>query len=290
MSVKEIVVVSGKGGSGKTTLVASLCVLLDNKVIVDADADAADLHVLLKPNVKRRELFKGKSIARIDPKRCTRCDVCAQLCRFDAISVSDSGIYEVDPVRCDSCTLCKIACASGAIDMVEVFSGEWFESDTAYGKFIHARLFPGAENSGNLVTMVKHRARIVADEESIPYVLVDGSPGIGCPVISTLSDADFAIVVVEPTHSGFHDLKRLKDLINSFKLRSGIVINKHDVNEDVRDRIEEFAEKEDMVLLGRIPFDRCVMDALVEEKIAVEYCFHLRGVFSEILSRIIGEL
>ncbi len=282
---RELVVISGKGGTGKTSLVASFAVLMKDKVIVDADADAANLHILLKPKIKRKELFKGNMPAKIDTSRCIRCDECRRLCRFDAIRIDEKGDYVVNQMRCDSCALCKYACPVDAIEMVESISGEWYESETFYGPMVHAKLYPGAENSGNLVTMVKHRAKIISEENNIEYILVDGSPGIGCPVISTISGADFVVIVTEPTQSGLHDLRRVKELCDAFKVKTGVVVNKSTLNEGITKRIKSLAEEQGSLFLGTIPFDRCVLDAVINREIPCEACGSLRDVYAEILKK-----
>ena len=284
---RELVVVSGKGGTGKTTLTTSLAYLMKDKIIVDADAEAANMYILMKPEVRHKELFKGNKTAKIDTEVCTKCDICRKLCRFDAISIDENGNYVVDDIKCDSCELCKIACPVNAIEMKDVYSGEWYESDTPYGIMVHPKLYPGAENSGNLVTMVKHKAHIISEEKGIPYILVDGSPGIGCPVISTISGADFVIVVAEPTPAGIHDLKRVKKLCDSFKVKTGVVINKFDLNEDKSKEIEKFAESEKIPLLGKIPFDECVPKAIVNLKIPyeAEICDSIKKPIEEIYSK-----
>jgi len=287
---KELVVVSGKGGAGKTTLTASLACVLKDKVIVDADADAANMYLLMKPQIKHKELFKGNPKAYIDVDSCVKCDECRKLCRFDAIHIDDKGDYYVDELKCDSCELCKIACPVDSIEMKEVYSGEWYESETPYGIMVHARLYPGAENSGNLVTMVKHRARLIAEEKGIEYILVDGSPGIGCPVISTISGAYFVVIVTEPTPAGIHDLERVKRLCDSFKVRSGVVINKFDLNREKTKEIENFALREDMPMLGKIPFDACVNVAISNLEMPYEQCASIRvsvdGIFENIMERL----
>ena len=287
---KELVVVSGKGGAGKTTLTASLACVLKDKVIVDADADAANMYLLMKPEIKHRELFKGNPKAYIDVDRCIKCDECRRLCRFDAIHINENGDYYVDELKCDSCELCKIACPVDAINMKEVYSGEWYESETPYGIMVHAKLYPGAENSGNLVTMVKHRAKLITEERGIEYILVDGSPGIGCPVISTISGAYFVVIVAEPTPAGIHDLERVKKLCDSFKVRSGVVINKFDLNIEKAREIEDFALKEGMPVLGRIPFDTCVNRAITNLEMPYDRCESVRKSVNNIFENIMERL
>jgi len=288
--INEIVIVSGKGGAGKTTLAASLSCVIENKVIVDADADAANMYLLLGPEVKHKELFKGNPKAHINADKCIKCDECRQLCRFDAIHINDNDDYYVDELKCDSCELCKIACPTEAIEMKEVFSGEWYESETPYGIMVHAKLYPGAENSGNLVTMVKHRAKLIAEEKGIEYILVDGSPGIGCPVISSISGSQFVVIVAEPTPAGIHDLKRIKDLCDSFKVKSGLVINKFDLNFEKTDEIEEFANKNGVPVLGKIPFDDCVHRAVVALSMPYFMCKRVKNSVDEIFRGIVERL
>ncbi len=287
---KELVVVSGKGGAGKTTLTASLACVMDNKVIVDADADAANMHILLKPRVRLKELFKGNPKAVIDVEKCIKCDKCRELCRFDAIYIDDTGSYYVNELKCDSCELCIIACPVDAIKMKQVYSGEWYESDTPYGIMVHAKLYPGAENSGNLVTMVKHRGKLVAEEKGLKYILVDGSPGIGCPVISTISGADFVIIVSEPTPAGIHDLERVKRLCDSFKVKYGIVINKFDLNMEKTNEIEDFASKFNIPLLGKIPFDEDIPRVITQLEMPYVKCKTVKDAVDRIYESVMGLL
>ncbi len=267
---KEIVILSGKGGTGKTTLAATLSKLFNNKVIVDADVDAADMFILLKPEKKRIEDFKGKSIAIIRQEKCTKCGICKKLCRFDAISFDDNQ-YKINPYLCDGCTLCEIACPVDAIYMEQQVVGQWYISDTEYGNMVHSTLYPGAENSGNLVTMVKHQAQLVAQDNNVKYLVVDGPPGIGCPVTSSLSGATLSILVTEPTYSGIHDLKRVYEISKHFKVPATIVINKYDLNIDHSKEIEEFAKDNNITIIGKIPFDKSIVEAQINLKTPYEY-------------------
>ncbi len=286
---KEIVVLSGKGGTGKTTLTGSLSKLLREKIICDADVDAADMFLLLAPRVKKNTPFKGKFVAVIDHDRCVNCSICQQVCRFDAVYVED-GNYEIDSYSCDGCTYCKLACPADAITMEQQVVGDWFVSETEYGTMVHAKLKPGAENSGNLVTMVKVQAHNIARERSIPYILVDGPPGIGCPVTSALSGANLAVVVTEPTFSGMHDLERVYDLCRHFEVPVAIVINKYDLNRDNSRKIESLAIEKNIPVIGKIPFDRCVIEAISNNLTPVDFCDSLKPIFGEILDRIISLL
>ncbi len=286
---KEIVIISGKGGTGKTTLTSSFAYLMNDKIIVDADADAADMYILMNPKVKSKNLFKGNSPAKIDTDKCTKCDKCRELCRFGAISVIN-GNYVVNEMKCDSCALCKYVCPADAITMVDTISGEWYESDTPYGIMVHAKLYPGAENSGNLVTMVKHRAHILSEEKGIEHILVDGSPGIGCPVISTISGADFVVIVTEPTQSGIHDLKRVKKLCDSFKVKSGVVVNKYDLNKQMAHNIEKFTDENGSMFLGNIPFDQNVSYAIVRKEIPYVACDKIKAPIESIFNKSMEQL
>jgi MinD superfamily P-loop ATPase len=287
---KELVIISGKGGTGKTTLTSSFAYLMKDKIIVDADADAADMYILMKPTIKKKELFKGNKPAKIDIDKCTKCDICRNLCRFDAISINNDGNYIVNEMKCDSCDLCRIACPANAIEMVDTISGEWYESETPYGIMVHAKLYPGAENSGNLVTMVKHRAHILSEEKGIEHILVDGSPGIGCPVISTISGANFVVIITEPTQSGLHDLERVKQLCDSFKIKAGVAVNKYDLNKDVSNKIKTFAEQNNSLFLGEIPFDTGVPKAIVNKEIPYVVCDSIKKPIEEIFNKAMENL
>ncbi len=289
MTPKEIVIISGKGGTGKTTITASFAFWLASKgvkfVVADADVDAADMHILLKPEVEKEEEFEGRAVAVIDNDLCTGCDICRQLCRFDAITVEE-GEYKVIEGRCEGCTLCEIACPVNAIKMVPQKVGRWFISRTPYGPMVHARLNPGGENSGNLVTMVKYQAKRIAEEKGYPVVLVDGPPGIGCPVISALSGASFALVVTEPTFSAIHDAERVLKTAAHFHVPSAIVVNKADINPENTEKIKKYASENSILFLGEIPFDRCAVEALMERKTPMESCPSLSRVMEKIFEKV----
>ncbi len=258
----EIVILSGKGGTGKTTLTASISKLIKNKIIVDADVDASDLFILLNPEIVKHEKFRGKSVARINQEKCTHCGACEQYCKFDAIHHDEKGIFGVNFYKCDGCALCTYVCPVGAITMSEEIVGDWYISRTEFGSMVHAHLIPGAENSGNLVTMVKHQAQLIASEEAKNRIIIDGPPGTGCPVISSLSGAKYAIIVTEPTLSGVHDLKRIIKIAEQFKVTPKIVINKANLNKENALNIEKFAQQNNIEVIGKIPFDRCVVRSL----------------------------
>lgn len=284
---KEIVVLSGKGGTGKTTIASSLAVLFRNKIIADADVDAANMYILMNPDNIKSGDFAGKPVARIDNRSCINCGICKDLCRFDAIDIINSQ-HTIDQLSCDGCTLCSLACPEKAIQMEPVMVGKWLSSDTEYGKFVYARLDPGAENSGNLVTMVKHQAKLLAESEKTNYILIDGPPGIGCPVISALSGADYTIIVTEPSIPGISDLKRMIKLSDHFKVKSGIVINKHDINSDNTKKIEVFADENNIDILGKVPHSFCIINEISKRTIPVGQCRELKEPLTEIYKKILN--
>jgi MinD superfamily P-loop ATPase len=241
-SPKQLVVLSGKGGTGKTSLVAALAAITDAKVLADCDVDASDLHLLLDPAQRHRELFVSGREARISAQRCNACGLCMEHCRFGAIRyVQENGArpsYEVDPVACEGCGLCAHVCTAGAVDMLEAERGEWFVSDTHHGLLVHARLNIGGENSGKLVTLVREAALRLARETGASLVLVDGPPGIGCPAIATVTGADLVLAVTEPTVSAAHDLRRLADLVKGFDLPLAVCVNKSYDTAMVRAQVE----------------------------------------------------
>ena len=265
--MQEIVILSGKGGTGKTTIVASFAVLARDKVLVDCDVDAADLHLLLQPNVKRSEEFWSGKTAYIDKKYCTGCGICEQVCRFDAIRN-----FKVDPVSCEGCGFCFHVCPENTIRMENNLSGEWFICDTKYGPLVHARLGIAQENSGKLVALVRQEARKLAQEQGLGYILSDGPPGIGCPVISSLSGANLVLAVTEPTLSGMHDLDRVLGVCQHFGVPALVCVNKYDINEENTSNIENFCEAMGVEVISKLPFDNVVTEALVKGLPVVEYC------------------
>jgi MinD superfamily P-loop ATPase len=264
--MKEIVVLSGKGGTGKTSIVGSLAALAERKVLADCDVDAADLHLLLKPRVKEETEFWSGQVAQIDPDKCTRCGLCQELCHFDAIKD-----FRVDPFSCEGCGFCWHICPAEAITMKENLSGHWFISDTRYGPLVHARLGIAQENSGKLVAQVRQQARKIAQEAKLGYIISDGPPGIGCPVISSLSGASLALLVTEPTLSGMHDLERVLGLCRHFGIPAVVCINKYDLNEENTRQIESRCHSQGIRVVAKIPFDNAVTEAMVHGLPLVEY-------------------
>jgi len=264
--MKEAVILSGKGGTGKTSIVGSFAALAKRKVLADCDVDAADLHLLLSPSVKQVSEFSSGQVACIDEAMCTQCDLCRELCRFGAIKD-----FKVDPLACEGCGFCYHICPDEAITMREKISGQWFISDTRYGPLVHARLGIAQENSGKLVAQVREQAKQIAREQSLDYIISDGPPGIGCPVISSLSGVSLALLVTEPTLSGIHDLERLLGVCYHFGIPVLVCINKYDLNENNTHQIEVYCSTRGIEVASKIPFDNVVTEALVHSVPVVEY-------------------
>lgn len=268
--MKQITIISGKGGTGKTSLTAALAAMMENAVFTDCDVDAADLYLLLQPEVKVSHPFPGGETARIDREKCTSCDICRQLCRFDAIR-ENNGVYSVIDFNCEGCRLCMHACPEKAITMFREENSEWYESDTRFGPMIHARLGIGEDLSGKLISQLWEKAREVAKENSADYILTDGPPGVGCPVIASVTGADLAVVITEPTMSGIGDLKRVYELADHFAIPLKVIINKADINPEMADRIENFCDENNIGFIGRIPYDKVFLDAMVNQKTLPEH-------------------
>jgi len=270
--MKEIVVISGKGGTGKTSLTASFAYLGGTDVIVaDCDVDAADMHLLLKPDFEKAEDFYSGELAYIVQDECIRCGKCAQVCRFDAIPIINNQ-YVVDPLSCEGCGYCARVCPTHAIINKDLKAGRWFVSNIKTGSImVHARLGIGADNSGKLVAKVKNEAKAIAGKQQKDYVIVDGSPGVGCPVVSSLSGAAFVVLVTEPSVSGLHDLKRVYELVHKFNIKAGCIINKSDINNNVTAEIEAFLQKENIIPICNLPYDENFTKAMVNGQTIVEY-------------------
>ncbi len=269
--MRQITVISGKGGTGKTTLVGSFAALAENKVIADCDVDAPDLHLLVHPEIIKKEEFKGLKVAVMDKTLCTECGTCEETCRFNAIASTEESGYAVNPARCEGCGACVFVCEQEAIMLKERVSGYAFISKTNYGTMVHAQLNIAEEASGKLVTVVRNKAQQVAEKESCELILIDGAPGIGCPVIASLTGVDLALIVTEPTMSGLHDLERILDVTRYFGIGSAVCINKYDINEENSARITEFCRQRGVEVVGKIPYDSVVTEAMVAGKPVVEF-------------------
>lgn len=272
--MRELVIISGKGGTGKTSLTASFAVLAEGPVIADCDVDAADLHLVLAPRVRERYEFRSGNEAVIVQSDCIGCGVCRRWCRFDAVTMEKNAqgetVFAIDPVSCEGCGVCVRFCPVQVIDFPERLCGEWMISDSRCGTMVHARLGVAAENSGKLVSTVRREARRIAEEQGSGLILVDGPPGIGCPVIASLSGASQVLVVTEPTVSGEHDLERVLSLTRHFSIPSAVCVNKWDLNPEMTERIEEGARRSGAAVAGRIRYDRSVTLAQIEGKAVVE--------------------
>jgi len=272
--MREIVIISGKGGTGKTSLTGAFAQVARNMVLCDLDVDAPDLHILLAPQVRRKQAFISGHEARIRPEDCTACGLCAELCRFEAIHEGrgkDSGPWVVDPLRCEGCKVCVTQCPAQAIDFPEKHCGDWYISDTRFGPMVHAQLFAGEENSGRLVTLLKQQAKQMAEEQGLSCVLCDGAPGIGCPVISSLSGTHLAVIVTEPTLSGRHDMERVAQLCEHFRIPVAVIVNKSDLNEEQTSLITRYCNEKNYELLACLPHDNLVTEAMVQRKVVTEY-------------------
>ncbi len=269
--MKQLTVISGKGGTGKTTLVGSFAVLAENKVIADCDVDAPDLHLLLHPEIVTKQEFKGLKVAVLDKSLCSECGTCEETCRFNAIVSTDDSGYAVNPARCEGCGACVFTCPQEALSLQERVSGYAYLSKTKYGLMAHAQLNIAEEASGKLVTVVRENARQIAEQEGCDLILIDGAPGIGCPVIASLTGVDLALIVTEPTLSGLHDLERILDVTTHFGIASTVCINKYDINEANSTRITEFCRQRGVEVAGNIPYDPVVTEAMVAGMPVVEF-------------------
>ncbi|MBE0516307.1 MAG: ATP-binding protein [Methanophagales archaeon] len=264
--MKQIAIISGKGGTGKTTIAAAFAALASNKIIADCDVDAPNLYLVLNPAIKAKKEFKGSQTAVIDEDKCTECGLCEDTCRFDAIHD-----YEINPILCEGCGVCGISCPEEAIRLEEGVSGYTFISDTKYGPLSHARLHTAEEASGKLVTVVRDSSIELARGSQNNLILIDGPPGIGCPVIASLSGVDIALIVTEPSQSGLHDLKRILGVVEHFSVKPLVCINKYDINEEVTGEIEALCKKKGIELVGKIRYDESITKAMVEGVPVVEF-------------------
>jgi MinD superfamily P-loop ATPase len=265
--MKELTIISGKGGTGKTSVVASFAALAENKVLADADVDAADLHLILDPEIVHKEDFKGGRTAQIDPERCIECGECIDYCQFNAIGPD----FVVNKIDCEGCGVCVHFCPVQAIDFPQNICGKWYISETRFGPMVHARLGIAEENSGLLVSLVRNQAKVLAEDRGLDTIVVDGPPGIGCPVIASVTGTSAVLIVTEPTLSGLHDLERVAGLTDHFKIPTLACVNKFDLNEEISDQIAVYCAKNDIELVGLIPYDSAVTHAMVAGKSIVEF-------------------
>jgi MinD superfamily P-loop ATPase len=286
--VKEITIVSGKGGTGKTTVTAALASAGKKLVLCDGDVDAADLHLVLDPQVQESHVFEGNWVASVQADQCGGCGICTEYCRFDAISFNGSGIPVIDPFKCEGCRLCERICPSSAIVSHRSTRNHWYVSSTRHGTLVHARMGPGEENSGKLVTRVRQKARELAMQEKAGVLLTDGPPGTGCPAIAAITGTDLVLLVLEPSLSGLHDAKRVIELIDQFNIQVAAVINKYDLHPSLSEEIETFLKERAIPMLGKIPFDEKMVYAMVEARSVIE--FAPRSESAEIFRRIWKEI
>lgn len=265
--MRELVIISGKGGTGKTSLIAAFASLAESKALCDADVDAANLHLLTDPSVRERHDFLGGRTAIIDQDRCTECGLCRDLCKWKAVTET----FEVDPIECEGCGVCVYFCPEKAIDFPVKTCGEWFISDTRFGPMIHARLGIAEENSGKLVTLVRRETRELAARKSLDLIITDGPPGIGCPVIASIGGASAVLIVAEPSVSGLHDMERVARLAAHFKVPAMVCVNKFDLNLDQTLAVERLAKEKGIDALGRVPFDPVFTHSMIQRKTIFEY-------------------
>lgn len=289
--MKQLAIISGKGGTGKTTVAGSLAALNKGQVFADCDVDAANLHLVMDSKPVSEHKFYGMARAKVSAGRCEGCGLCAAKCKKRALERKSEGYYEVNMRRCEGCGMCKEVCPHKAIEMIESSRGSYFVSETIYGKLVHAELMPGEENSGKLVSEVRQKAREVAESEGAEVIIIDGSPGIGCAVIASVTGCDHLLAVTEPTVSGIHDLMRVTELAGHFKLGVSICINKFDVNMDNSEEIFRFAEAKGFEVVGKIPYDRRLVESQIKSVPAVEYCGgEIREIFADMQEKLMIRL
>jgi MinD superfamily P-loop ATPase len=286
--MKEITILSGKGGTGKTSITAALASIARNALYCDNDVDAANLHLIFQPEIKESNKFISGLKATINSDECSKCGLCKELCRFDAIGINKDGVFQINPFQCEGCRLCERICPQNAISSKRNDNNFWYVSSTRFGTFIHAKMAPGEENSGKLVTQVRKRAKEIAIETGINYIINDGPPGIGCAAISSLAGTNVVVIVTEPTKTGLHDLQRLVELINAFNIPTYVVINKFDINPDITISFQDFLKKQDIPLIAKIPFNKLMVEAMIEGKNIIEFSpdSNISGIVREIWQRV----
>lgn len=264
--MKQLTIISGKGGTGKTTITAAFATLAQNAVLADCDVDAADLHLILDPEIRHDEKFYGGKVADIDASLCNQCGICQDLCRFDAIHN-----FSVDPSACEGCRVCTFACPEKAIRMQDKLSGHWYISNTRCGPMVHARLGIAEDNSGKLVSVVRQQAKLIAESENLELIIIDGPPGIGCPVIASITGVDLVLVVTEPTLSGLHDMERVLQTAAHFSIPALVCVNKYDINLENTDKIEARCKERGVEVIGKIPYNKNVTAAMIQKKSVIEH-------------------
>lgn len=286
--MKEIVIISGKGGTGKTSIIAAFASLVENKALCDADVDAADLHLIMDPEIKEHHDFESGHTAIINQDKCTECGLCRDLCRWDAISED----FVVDSIECEGCGVCYYFCPEKAIDFPLNTCGEWYLSETRFGPMAHARLGLAEENSGKLVTLIRQEGKKLAEKNNLDLLLTDGPPGIGCPVIASMGGAAVVLIVTEPTVSGKHDMERVAELAAFFKIPAMMCVNKFDLNPSQGEAIEAFARERNVSVIGRVPFDPAFTKAMVQGKTIVEFdsqsegCVAVKSIWETLAQRL----
>lgn len=288
--MKEITVISGKGGTGKTSITAALASVAGSMVLCDSDVDAADLHLILNPEILEHHIFKGSWVASINQNLCTQCGICSDLCQFEAISIDNTELRTINPFKCEGCRLCERLCPSEAITSVQSTENSWYVSTTRVGTMTHARMGPGEENSGKLVTQVRRKAKELAKEEGAPFLLTDGPPGTGCPAIASITGTNQVLLVMEPSKSSLHDAERVIELVGQFNIPLFVLINKWDINPEITGQIEKFLDKNSIRLIGKLPYDESFVEAMIQKQTVTEYrpdsdTSHLiRSVWNQLVS------
>ncbi len=282
--MRQIAVASGKGGTGKTSMVASFA-SLTKAVFADCDVDAPNLHLILKPEIMERIPYKGMKVARIDEEKCTECGACQRACRFNAIEN-----FKVMEEKCEGCKVCTLVCPVNAISMYERVTGHIYTANTRFGNFVYGLLEAGEEASGKLVAQVRQKAREIAEKKGIDLIIIDSPAGIGCPVIASIGNTDLVIIVAEPTMAAIHDMERILSVAEHFKIRAVVVVNKYDINKEMTEKIERFCKEKDIDIVGKIPFNKKFTEAMVKGLNIVEYDENIAELMRKIWNEIENKL